>query len=131
MLRLLPGRCLVKPPATIAGILLLLAALAAVPVALANDEYRIPTLDSREASPPTVRGRVIDISGNILLLERGGAEVAVLTSPETHFFTEPGGLIGLNDICLGSIAQVWHPSPDVNPRIAPAVTISVAEACPR
>ena len=96
---------------------------------LANAEYRIPSADSREASPPQVTGKILEISGNIIIVQSSSKEVSVLTGFETHFFTTYGGVLKLNELCPDSRLDVWYPRPDDNIRIATAVSIKVPKSC--
>ena len=92
-------------------------------------EYRIPSADSREASPPQVSGKIIEISGNIIIVQSSSREISVLTDFDTHFFTTYGGVLHLNELCPDSELDVWYPGPDVNIRISTAVSIMVTKSC--
>ncbi len=92
-------------------------------------QYKVPSADDRESSPPSVSGKVLDISGNIIIVESRGKEVSVLTNFDTHIFTSYGGIVYLHEICRNSRIDVWYASPDENPRIAYAVSIKVPETC--
>lgn len=92
-------------------------------------EYRIPSADQREASPPLVSGRILEISGNIIIVQRGGEEVSVLTGFDTHIFTTYGGVLQLDELCDDSSIKVWYSRPDANARIATAVSIEVPRSC--
>ncbi len=91
--------------------------------------YDIPTIDDRESSPPTVSGEVLEIIGNVLLVQSRGEEISVLTDSNTHIFTFYGGLVLLHEICESSNIAIWYPDPDANVRIASAVSIRVPSTC--
>ncbi len=91
--------------------------------------YEVPRIDSPESSPPSLSGTVTKISGNIVIVASGGDEVSVLTSPQTHIFTYYGGLVLFDEICRDSGIEIWFAEPDVNRRIAPAVSIRVPVTC--
>ena len=91
--------------------------------------YEVPRIDSPESSPPSLSGTVMKISGNLLIVASGGEEVSVLTSPQTHIFTYYGGLVLFDEICSNSGIEIWYARPDVNLRIAPAVSIRVPVTC--
>ncbi len=91
--------------------------------------YDVPTIDQRESSPPTVSGEVLEIIGNILLVESRGREISVLTNSDTHIFTDYGGLVLLHEICERSNIAIWYQSPRANIKIAAAVSIRVPSTC--
>ena len=91
--------------------------------------YDIPNIDDRTSSPPTVSGEVLEIIGNILLIESRGEEISVLTDSNTHIFTDYGGLVLLHEICERSSIAIWYQSPQANIRIASAVSIRVPSTC--
>lgn len=97
--------------------------------ALLAAEYRVPSIDQRESSAPVITGRVIEVSGNLLIVASGGAEVSVLTNRDTHIFTSYGGLVLFDEICPGSALDIWFRSPDANVKISPAVAIRVPATC--
>lgn len=92
-------------------------------------EYRVPSVDSPESSPPTVSGTVIDINGNILQVESAGNELSVLTNRATHIFTSYGGIVYLNEICQPSAIEIWYRDPGSNPKIAYAASIRLFRTC--
>ncbi len=96
---------------------------------LALAEYRVPTVDDPRSSPPTLYGTVIDISGNIVVVDRGGEQLSVLTNRATHIFTGYGGIVYLNEICKASPIEVWYRDPEVNLRIAYARSIRLSRSC--
>ena len=91
--------------------------------------YDIPTIDNRQSSPPTLSGEVLEIIGNVLLVESRGEEISVLTDVNTHIFTHYGGLVLLHEICERSDIAIWYHTPGANPRIASAVSIRVRSTC--
>lgn len=91
--------------------------------------YKIPSLDDRESSPPVISGEVLEIIGNILVVESRGEKVSVLTNSDTHIFSVYGGLVFLNEICERSNIAIWYHSPEANFRIASAVSIRVPSTC--
>ena len=91
--------------------------------------YKIPNLDDRESSPPVITGEVLEIIGNILIVESRGEEVSVLTNSDTHIFSVYGGLVLLQEICERSNIAIWYQSPEVNIKIASAVSIRVPRTC--
>ncbi len=106
----------------------LLVALLLLPIpALAG--YEVPRIDNPEASPPSLIGTVTKISGNLLIVDSGGDEISVLTNPRTHIFTYYGGLVLFDEICSNTGIEIWFARPDVNRRIAPAVSIRVPATC--
>ena len=92
-------------------------------------EYKIPSADSREASTPQVSGRIVEISGNIIIVQKGSEEISVLTDFNTHIFTSYGGWLQLNELCSDSGIEVWYPAADANIRISTAVSIEVPQSC--
>ena len=96
---------------------------------LALAGYEVPTLDSPESSPPSLSGTVTKISGNLVIVDSGGADISVLTNRHTHIFTYYGGLVLLDEICRDAGIEVWYARPDDNARIAPALSIRVPITC--
>ena len=97
--------------------------------ALVFAEYKIPSVDDREASAPAVSGHIADISGNILIVQSQGEEISVLTAFDTHIFTGYGGIVRLDEVCRHSRIDVWYATPDANFRISTAASIRVPETC--
>ena len=91
--------------------------------------YDVPTIDDRKTTPPMVSGKVLEIIGNVLLVESRGKEISVLTDSSTHIFTVYGGLVLLHEICARSNIAIWYQSPEANIRIASAVSIRVPNTC--
>ena len=99
------------------------------PPCLALAEYKVPSADTRAASPPQVSGSILDISGNLIIVQSQGEEISVLTGFNTHIFTTYGGLLRLNELFRGSEIEVWYHTPDANIRIETAVSIEVSKSC--
>lgn len=105
-----------------------LLALLCLPGLLLAD-YKVPTVDDREASAPSVSGEIVEISGNILIVQSQGEQISVLTAFDTHIFTSYGGIVRFDEVCPHSMIDVWFAAPDANVRIAPAVSIRVPASC--
>lgn len=123
------GPTIIRPTKVIPDVRRLsLIALLMIP-AIACAEYKVPSADDRESSPPSVSGKVIELSGNLIIVDSRGQEISVLTNADTHIFTSYGGIIYLHEICPDSKIEIWFRSPDENPKIAYAVSIRVPESC--
>lgn len=80
-----------------------------MPLAGCGRGYVLPMGDGLSRhSPPTVEGRIIDLTPDQLTLEAGDREVVIRIQPTTKVFRIAGGTVFQEELGIGQRVQVWY-----------------------